>query len=121
MQQHFGLIAALTTAENKIFCTIGEVAERYFSEIETTLKKITLSNQNQFRNQGTLINQQFFVERSLLFNQLKEIVNKPLLKSLIHYSVKLKPYEDMRRDLNLFSRSVVHLWSTVELGEIPGY
>ncbi|QTF09820.1 hypothetical protein HC231_19250 [Brenneria izadpanahii] len=121
MQQHYGLIAALTTAGDKIFGTVGDVGERYFSEIENTLKRIEVSYQNQFRAQGTLISQQFFVERNQLFNQLKELVNKPLLKSLIRYAVKFKPYEDMRRALNLSSRSIVHEWSTVGLGGIPGY
>ncbi|WP_039058726.1 hypothetical protein [Enterobacter sp. Bisph1] len=121
MQQHYGLIAALTSAGDKIFGTIGDAGEKYFSEIETTLKKIEISYQNQFRSQGTLISQQFFVERNQLFNQLKELVNKPLLKSLIRNAVKFKPYEDMRRALNLSSRSIVYEWSTVGLGGIPGY
>ncbi|MEN4777112.1 hypothetical protein ABEH00_05405 [Pantoea agglomerans] len=121
MQQYYGLIAALTTAGDKVFGTIGDIGERYFSEIENTLKKIEVSYQNQFRTQGTLISQQFYAERNQLFNQLKELVNKPLLKSLIRYAVKLKPYEDMRRALNLSSRSIVHEWSTVGLAGIPGY
>lgn len=121
MQQHYGLIAALTTTGDKIFGAIGDVGERYFSEIENTLKKIEVSYQNQFRSQGTLISQQFFSERNQLFNQLKELVNKPLLKSLIRYAVKFQPYEDMRRALNLSSRSIVHEWSTVGLAGIPGY
>jgi len=121
MQQHYGLIAALTTAGDKVFGTIGDVGERYFSEIENILKKIEFSYQNQFRTQGTLISQQFFIERNHLFNQLKELVNKPLLKSLIRNAVKLKPYENMRKALDLSSRSIVHEWSTVGLGGIPGY
>jgi len=55
MQKHYGLIAALTTAGDKVFGTIGDVGERYFSEIENTLKKIETTYQNQFRTQGTLI------------------------------------------------------------------
>jgi len=61
------------------------------------------------------------VERNQLLNQLKELVNKPLLKSLNRYALKLRPYEDMRRALNLSSRSIVHEWSTVGIGGIPGY
>lgn len=121
MQQHYGMIAALTTAGDKIFGTVGDIGEKYFSEIENTLKKIEVSYQNQFRTQGTLISQQFFIERNQLFNQLKELVNKPLLKSLVRHAVKFKPYEDIRRALNLSSRSIVHEWSTVGLGGIPGY
>lgn len=121
LQQHYGLIAALTTSGDNIFSTVGDIGEKYFSEIENTLKKIETSYQNQFRMQGTLISQQFFIERNQLFHQLKELVNKPLLKSLTRYTVKFKPYEDMRRALNLSSRSLVHEWSTAGLGGIPGY
>jgi hypothetical protein len=38
IQQHYGLIAAVTTAADNVFGTIGDVGVRYFSEIESTLK-----------------------------------------------------------------------------------
>lgn len=121
LQKHYGMIAGLTSAGDKIFGTTGDMGEKYFSAIEQTLKKIEASYQNQYRTQGTLISQQFFVERDQLLNQLKELVNKPLIKSLARYSVKFRPYEDMRRALNLSSRSIVHEWSTAGIGGIPGY
>ncbi len=121
MHRHYGLIAALTGAGDKIFSTAGDVGERYFRAIEQTLKKIEVSYQNQFRTQGTLIGQQFFVERNQLLSQLKELVNKPLLKSLARYTVKFRQYENLKRALNLSSKSIVHEWSTAGLGGIPGY
>lgn len=121
MQKHYGMIAALTGAGDKVFGTVSDVGEKYFKAIEQTLKKIEASYQNQFRTQGTLISQQFFVERNQLLNQLKELVNKPLLKSLARYIVKFQQYENMKRALNLSSRSIVHEWSTAGLGGIPGY
>jgi hypothetical protein len=121
MQKHYGMIAGLTYAGDKIFGTVGDAGEKYFSQIEQTLKKIEASYQNQFRTQGTLISQQFFVERNQLLNQLKELVNKPLLKSLARHTVKFRQYENMKRALNLSSRSIVHEWSTVGMSGIPGY
>ncbi|WP_168426770.1 hypothetical protein, partial [Erwinia amylovora] len=121
LQKHYGMIAGLTSAGDKIFGTAGDVGEKYFSAIEQTLKKIEASYQNQYRTQGTLIGQQFFVERNQLLHQLKELVNKPLVKSLARHSVKFRPYEDMRRALNLSSRSIVHEWSTAGVTGIPGY
>ncbi|AUX73170.1 hypothetical protein [Erwinia pyrifoliae] len=121
LQKHYGMIAGLTSAGDKIFGTAGDVGEKYFSAIEQTLKKIEASYQNQYRTQGTLIGQQFYAERNQLLNQLKELVNKPLLKSLARHSVKFRPYEDMRRALNLSSRSIVHEWSTAGVTGIPGY
>lgn len=121
MQTHYGMIAALTGVGDKVFGTVGDVGEKYFNAIEQTLKKIEASYQNQFRTQGTLISQQFFVERNQLLNQLKELVNKPLLKSLARYVVKFQQYDNMKRALNLSGRSIVHEWSTVGLSGIPGY
>jgi hypothetical protein len=121
MQKHYGTIAALTGAGDKIFSTVGDAGEKYFSAIEQTLEKIEVSYQNQFRTQGSLIGQQFFVERNQLLQQLKELVNKPLLKSLARYTVKFQQYDNMKRALNLSSRSIVHEWSTVGISGIPGY
>lgn len=121
MQKHYGTIAALTSAGNQIFGITGDAGAKYFSAIEQTLIKIEASYQNQFRAQGTLISQQFFVERNQLLNQLKELVNKPVLKNLSRYTIKFQQYENMKRALNLSSRSIVHEWSTVGLGGIPGY
>ncbi|MGE9549703.1 hypothetical protein ACQPT2_00465 [Erwinia amylovora] len=121
MQKHYGMIAALTGAGDKLFGTAGDAGEKYFNAIEQTLKKIEASYQNQYRTQGTLIGQQFFVERNQLLQQLKQLVNKPLLKSLARYTVKFQQYDNMKRALNLSSRSIVHEWSTVGMGGIPGY
>ncbi|CAO96989.1 Hypothetical protein ETA_19430 [Erwinia tasmaniensis Et1/99] len=61
LQKHYGMIAGLTSAGDKIFGTAGDVGEKYFSAIEQTLKKIEASYQNQYRTQGTLIGQQFLL------------------------------------------------------------
>lgn len=121
LHKHYGTIAGLTSAADKIFGTVSDAGEKYFSAIETTLRKIEASYQNQYRTQGTLISQQFFIERNLLMHQSRELVNKPILNSLTRYLIKFKPYEDMRKALNLSSRSIVHEWSTVGMGSIPGY
>ncbi|EOS92740.1 hypothetical protein LU631_11060 [Erwinia tracheiphila] len=121
MQRHYGTIAALTGIGEKVFSTAGDAGEKYFNSIEQTLKKIEARYQNQFRTQGTLISQQFFVERNQLLNQLKELVNKPLLKSLARHTVKFRQYESMKRALNLSSKSIVHEWSTAGMSGIPGY
>lgn len=121
LQKHYGMIAGLTQAGGKIFGTVGDTGEKYFSAIERTLKKIEASYQNQFRTQGTLIGQQFFIERNQLLEELKELVNKPLLKSVARHTIKFEPYDDMRKALKLSSRSIVHEWSTVGMSGIPGY
>ncbi|MGK3131062.1 hypothetical protein ACCW76_17865 [Pantoea sp. C8B4] len=121
LQKHYGMIAGLTSAGDKIFGTVSDAGEKYFSSIENTLIKIEKSYQNQFRSQGSLISQQFFIERRQLFNQLSDLVNKPLLKNLSRFAVKFRPYDELRHALNLSSRAIVHEWSTTGLGGIPGY
>jgi len=121
LHQHFDLIAGLTSSGDKIFGVTSDLGEKYFSKIEVILKRIEESYQNQYQSQATLISQQFFIERNQLLSHLKEMVSKPLLKSLARYSIKLKPYDDMRKALNLSSRSIIHEWSTVGIGSIPGY
>lgn len=121
MHKHYGVIAALTNGGGNLLSTAGDLGEKYFNTIEQTLKKIEATYQNQFLTRGTLISQQFFVERNQLLNQLNGLVNKPLLKFLSRYTIKFKQYENLKRALNLSSKSIVHEWSTVGIGVIPGY
>ncbi|KEA52910.1 membrane protein [Mangrovibacter sp. MFB070] len=121
LQRNYGLIATITNAGDKLFSSVGDAGEKYFKEIERVLIKIESTYRNQFITKGSLISQEFFAERSTLFNQLKELVNKPLLKNLARRTLKLADYEDMRKALRLSSKSIVHEWSTVGLVGIPGY
>ncbi|EMC0024801.1 hypothetical protein QTN38_013810 [Enterobacter cloacae subsp. cloacae] len=90
--------------------------ESYFKQIESILVKIEGTYQNQFRTQGTLISQQFYHERNALFAQLK-----PLLNNITRKQLKFKDYTDLKRALGLSTKSIVHEWSTVGVGAIPGY
>ena len=63
-----------------------------------------------------MIGQQFYAERNALFTQLK-----PLLNKIVRKSLKFNDYNDMKRVLGLSTQSIVHEWSTVGLGAIPGY
>ena len=88
---------------DKSLGVVADAGERYFSEIEKKLKAIKLAYQNQYRTQGTLIGQQFFVERQKLFSELDVLLNK-----LSRLTLKLKPYEEIKHALGLSSRSIVH-------------
>ncbi|VAE74139.1 hypothetical protein [Enterobacter hormaechei] len=114
--KHFSTIAALTNFMDKSLGVVADAGERYFSEIEKKLKAIELAYQNQYRTQGTLIGQQFFVERQKLFSELDVLLNK-----LSRLTLKLKPYEEIKHALGLSSRSIVHEWSTAGVASIRGY
>ncbi|EXU74451.1 hypothetical protein [Erwinia mallotivora] len=116
INDHYAVIAALTSWGDKASGMIGDAGEKYFSQIESTLKRIEQSYQNQFRTQGSLISQQFFAERQALFAELK-----PLLNSITRLSLKLKKYDSLKTALGLSSRSIVHDWQTAGVGAIKGY
>lgn len=114
--QHFSTIAAVTNFMDKSLGVVADAGDKYFSEIEKKLKSIELAYQNQYRAQGTLISQQFFVERQRLFSELDGLLNK-----LSRLTLKMKPYDELKHALGLSSRSIVHEWSTAGVASIRGY
>lgn len=114
--QHFTTIAAVTNFMDKSLGVVADAGEKYFSDIERKLKSIELAYQNQYRTQGTLISQQFFVERQRLFSELDGLLNK-----LSRLTLKMKPYDELKHALGLSSRSIVHEWSTAGVASIRGY
>lgn len=113
---HFSTIAAVTNFMDKSLGVVADAGEKYFNEIEKKLKSIELAYQNQYRAQGTLISQQFFVERQRLFSELDGLLNK-----LSRLTLKMKPYNELKHALGLSSRSIVHEWSTAGVASIRGY
>lgn len=113
---HFSTIAAVTNFMDKSLGVVADAGEKYFSEIEKKLKSIELAYQNQYSAQGTLISQQFFVERQRLFSELDGLLNK-----LSRLTLKMKPYNELKHALGLSSRSIVHEWSTAGVASIRGY
>ncbi|MHA0881553.1 hypothetical protein [Enterobacter ludwigii] len=109
-------ISALTSLGDKLAGNVGDLGEKYFRQMESILVKIERTYQNQFISQGSLIGQQFYIERKALFSQLK-----PLLNDVSKLTLKIQPYESIKKALGLSSRSIVHEWSTVGVGAIPGY
>lgn len=109
-------IAALTSLGDKFAGNVGDFGEKYFKQIESILIKIEKTYQNQFITQGSLIGQQFYAERNALFSQLK-----PLLNKISKLTLNIQAYESIKKALGLSSRSIVHEWSTVGVGGIPGY
>ncbi|MDE4079949.1 MULTISPECIES: hypothetical protein [Enterobacter cloacae complex] len=114
--QHFSTIAAVTNFMDKSLGVVADAGEKYFSDIERKLISIELAYQNQYRTQGTLISQQFFVERQRLFSELDGLLNK-----LSRLTLKMKPYDELKHALGLSSRSIVHEWSTAGVASIRGY
>ncbi|RWS58285.1 hypothetical protein [Enterobacter cloacae] len=115
-KNNFDNIAAITAWGDTLVGNASSAGESYFKQIENILIKIEKTYQNQYRTQGALIGQQFYAERNALLAQLKPLLNKLTKKQL-----RFRDYADLKRALGLSTKSIVHEWSTVGIGAIPGY
>lgn len=116
LDKNYGTIAALTNFMDKSIGAVSDAGDKYFSRVADVLNRIEKSYQNQFRTQGSLISQQFYSERAKLFSELDSYLN-----NLVKRSLKFRPYDDIKRALNLSSRAIVHDWQTAGVGAIQGY
>lgn len=116
LNKNYDKIKSITFWGDTVVGNASGIGDSYFKQIESILVKIESTYQNQFRTQGTLIGQQFYIERNALFSQLKPLLNKITKKQL-----RFKDYVDLKRALGLSTKSIVHEWSTVGIGAIPGY
>ncbi|WP_313686148.1 hypothetical protein [Pantoea sp.] len=114
--QHYASIAAITNFMDKSSGVIGDAGEKYFAEIGKKLTAIEVAYRNQYLTAGTLIGEQFFVERRRLFGELDVLLNK--FSRLV---LKLQPYQKLKHALNLSSSSIVHDWESAGVGAIRGY
>ncbi|POT58475.1 PAAR domain-containing protein [Citrobacter amalonaticus] len=95
---------------------LSDMSEKYFGEIENTLNKIQDAYRNQYVSRGTLISEQFFAERKILFKQLDGIFLK-----IFREHIGLAQYDDMKKALRLSSSSIVHKWNQTGVNDIDGY
>nr|WP_230857851.1 PAAR domain-containing protein [Enterobacter mori] len=95
---------------------LSDMSEKYFGEIENTLKQIQDAYKNQYITHGTLISEQFFAERKQLFKKLDWIFLK-----IFREHIGLAQYDDMKKALRLSSSSIVHKWNQTGVNDIEGY
>ncbi|WP_114193712.1 PAAR domain-containing protein, partial [Edaphovirga cremea] len=94
----------------------AEAAGKYFERVEGILSKIQQTYKNKYISSGSLISQQFFIERRQLFNELDSVLN-----DFTRYKIGLKDYPDIKRALGLSSSSITHRWNQTGVGDIEGY
>ncbi|WP_449556607.1 PAAR domain-containing protein [Huaxiibacter chinensis] len=95
---------------------VTEAANQYFTEIERTLIQIQNTYQNQLITHGTLIGEQFYIERAALFKKLDGIFAKIFRKPM-----GLADYADIKKALRLSSHSIMHRWNETGVADIEGY
>jgi len=93
-----------------------EAAKGYFNRIEKILVEIETTYKNQYITSGTLIGEQFFVERRRLFGQLDSV-----LKMFMKHRFMFNEYADLKNALGLSSSSITHRWNETGVSDIEGY
>ena len=93
-----------------------EAAKGYFEQVEKILVEIEKTYKNQYITSGTLIGEQFFVERRRLFGQLDSV-----LKMFMKHRFMFNEYADLKSALGLSSRSITHRWNETGVSDIEGY
>ncbi|HEO9144369.1 MULTISPECIES: PAAR domain-containing protein [Enterobacter] len=93
-----------------------EAAKGYFEEVEKILVEIEKTYKNQYITSGTLIGEQFFVERRRLFGQLDSV-----LKMFMKHRFMFNEYADLKSALGFSSRSITHRWNETGVSDIEGY
>ncbi|MGK3142621.1 PAAR domain-containing protein [Pantoea sp. C2G6] len=95
---------------------VTEAAKGYFGRIEKILSQIQQAYQSQYITRGTLIGEQFFVERQRLLGQLDSV-----LKMFMKQRFMFTEYTDLKSTLGLSSKSITHRWNETGVGDIEGY
>lgn len=111
-------VAAATTA-NDAAGNVGratEAAKGYFERVEKILIEIEKTYKSQYLTSGTLIGEQFFVERRRLLGQLDSV-----LKMFMKHRFIFNEYTDLQSALGLSSRSITHRWNETGVSDIEGY
>lgn len=113
------MFAAAATTANDAAGNAGratEAAKGYFERVEKILVEIEKTYKNQYITSGTLIGEQFFVERRRLFGQLDSV-----LKMFMKHRFMFNEYTDLKSALGLSSRSITHRWNETGVSDIEGY
>lgn len=113
------MFAAAASTANDTYGYSGqatEAAKSYFEQVEKILVEIEKTYKNQYITSGTLIGEQFFVERHRLFGQLDSV-----LKMFMKHRFMFNEYTDLKRALGLSSRAITRRWNETGVSDIEGY
>lgn len=113
------MFAAAATTANDAAGNVGratEAAKGYLERVEKILVEIEKTYKHQNITSGTLIGEQFFVERRRLFGQLDSV-----LKMFMKHRFMFNEYADLKSALGLSSRSITHRWNETGVSDIEGY
>lgn len=94
----------------------SDAAGKYFEKIESVLTRIQQAYKNQYITSGSLISEQFYVQRRQLFGELDSI-----LTDFTRHKLAFQDYPDIKRALGLSTSSITHRWNQTGVADIEGY
>ena len=95
---------------------VAEAAKGYFERVEKILKQIQTAYKNQYLTSGSLISEEFFVERQRLFGELDSV-----LKMFMKQRFMFNEYTHLKSALGLSSKAITHRWNETGIDDIEGY
>lgn len=118
MMRHQAEIAGLLSDVSLAMGVSEAMVGKSLDELSDILRKIEDLHKDQFIKHGHLRHPEFFAERQKLFTQL----SANLKATLLNKRLNLGNHENLRRDLGISSRSLVHHWRKAGApSHIPGY
>jgi len=118
MMKHIGEIAGVLSGASQSMGVGTNMLEKGLAQVKDTLKGIEALHQRQFALHGHLNSPEFFALRKQLHKQL----DGQLRTAFLNKSLGLGSYDNLRRDLGISTKSVVHHWKKAGVpGQIPGY
>ena len=118
MMEHQAEIAGLLTGASQSMGVGKDVLEQGLRQVRATLLEVDQLHKQQFAKFGHLNSPEFFASRQKLLRQL----DRQLKAAFLNKRLNLGPYERLRRDLKISTKSLVHHWSKAGgPGQIPGY
>ncbi|WP_323100203.1 PAAR domain-containing protein [Klebsiella variicola] len=116
LHKHKDTIDLFTSQASTTTGIASEAAGKYFEKIESVLTKIQQAYKNQYITSGSLISEQFYVQRRQLFGELDSI-----LTDFTRHKLALQDYPDIKRALGLSTSSITHRWNQSGVADIEGY
>ncbi|WP_148677789.1 PAAR domain-containing protein [Klebsiella sp. RIT-PI-d] len=116
LHKHKDTIDLFTSQASTTTGIASEAAGKYFEKIESVLTRIQQAYKNQYITSGSLISEQFYVQRRQLFGELDSI-----LTDFTRHKLALQDYPDIKRALGLSTSSITHRWNQTGVADIEGY
>lgn len=95
LHKHYATIANFTSYADTGIGLAADPVGKYFESIEKILREIQETYKNTYITRGSLIGEQFYIQRSLLFKELESILKVRFLNK----AMKFEEYTKIKKHL----------------------